>query len=236
MKYSTILFDADNTVLDFDRSEEQALQQAFESCNLKYDNEILTVYRKMNIAQWQRYERGEISRNEVLINRFLFTVQNLQIRCSNVQALADNYEKFLHFGYFKVPHAEEVLQELLHLGCRLYIVSNGVLSIQNSRMKGSGLEKYFQKRFVSEEIGCPKPQVEFFLRCFAQIPDFCKSQTLIVGDSLTSDIRGGVNAGLDTCWFNPNGAKNNTDLLPTYQIDDLRKLLEIVLQNETRVN
>lgn len=228
MKYTTILFDADNTVLDFDRSEEQALQKAFECCNLQYSPDILSVYRKMNIAEWQRYERGEISRDEVLINRFLFTLQSLQICCPNVQALADNYEKFLHFGYFKVPYAEEVLQNLLDRGCRLYIVSNGVLSIQNSRMKGSGLEKYFLKRFVSEKIGCPKPQVEFFNRCFAQISDFCRAQTLIVGDSLTSDIRGGVNAGLDTCWFNPNGTPNHTELVPTYQIDDLRKLLEIV--------
>lgn len=228
MKYTTILFDADNTVLDFDASEAQALKTAFEICGLPYDEDVLALYRKINVSEWHRYERGEISRDEVLINRFLLTLKELDVYGQNVRQLSEIYESNLHYGYFKVPYAEEVLQKLVDAGCRLYIVSNGVLSIQNSRMKGSGLDKYFLKRFVSEEIGCPKPQAEFFARCFRQIPNFCKEKTLIVGDSLTSDIRGGVNAGLDTCWFNPHNENNDTDLIPTYQISDLRMLLSVV--------
>lgn len=227
MKYNVLLFDADNTVLDFDKSEEQALQRAFELCGVKYDADVLTVYRRNNIAQWQRYERGEISRDEVLLNRFLLTLDELAIKNCNVNKLADEYEKYLHFGFYQIEHAREVLEELQKT-CDLYVVSNGVLSIQNSRMKGSGLEKYFLRRFISEEIGVPKPNVEFFNRSFAQIPNLKKSSTLIIGDSLTSDVQGGINAGIDTCWYNPNGAKNNTDLVPTYEISDLRQLLEIV--------
>lgn len=227
MKYNVLLFDADNTVLDFDKSEEQALQRAFELCGVKYDTDVLTVYRRNNIAQWQRYERGEISRDEVLLNRFLLTLDELAIKNCNVNRLADEYEKYLHFGFYQIEHAREVLEEL-QKSCDLYVVSNGVLSIQNSRMKGSGLEKYFLRRFISEEIGVPKPNVEFFNRSFAQIPNLKKSSTLIIGDSLTSDVQGGINAGIDTCWYNPNGAKNNTQLVPSYEISDLRQLLEIV--------
>ena len=227
MKYNVLLFDADNTILDFDKSEEQALQRAFELCGVKYDTDVLTVYRRNNIAQWQRYERGEISRDEVLLNRFLLTLDELAIKNCNVNKLADEYEKYLHFGFYQIEHAREVLEEL-QKSCDLYVVSNGVLSIQNSRMKGSELEKYFLRRFISEEIGVPKPNVEFFNRSFAQIPNLKKSSTLIIGDSLTSDVQGGINAGIDTCWYNPNGAKNNTQLVPSYEIADLRQLLEIV--------
>lgn len=227
MKYGILLFDADNTVLDFDRSEDQALSQAFAECGLFFDQTVLKTYRKNNIAQWQRYERGEISRDEVLLNRFVFTLDELCLNFSNIDMLAELYEKHLHKGFFVVPHAEEVLQQL-QKHCRLYIVSNGVLSIQNSRMAGSGLEKYFLKRFISEEIGVPKPSVEFFRRSFAQIDDFDKASALVIGDSLTSDIQGGINAGVDTCWFNPQGVANNSAAVPTYEISDLRQLLKIV--------
>lgn len=227
VKYDVLLFDADNTILDFDKSEEHALQHAFSVCNLHYDEKVLQVYRRINILQWQRYERSEISRDEVLVNRFVLTLSELKIENYNLALLSSEYEKQLHFGFYKVPHAEEVLAAL-QSAHRLYIVSNGVLSIQNSRMKGSGLDKYFIRRFISEEIGIPKPSVEFFNRSFAQIPNFEKSKALVIGDSLSSDIQGGVNAGVDTCWFNPNGAINNSGLQPTYEISDLRRLLELV--------
>lgn len=228
MKYDVLLFDADNTILDFDKSEETALANAFAQCGLPYDNHVLSVYRRNNILQWQRYERGEISRDQVLTNRFLLTLDELGISNCNVKLLEELYETGLHSGFYKVDHAEEVLQTLLQSGRRLYVVSNGVLSIQNSRMQGSGLDKYFLKRFISEEIGIPKPSVEFFRRSFAQIENFSKQTALIIGDSLTSDIQGGVNAQIDTCWFNPHGVANNSGLSPTYEIDDLRTLLEIV--------
>lgn len=227
MKYDVLLFDADNTVLDFDKSEEHALQCAFSLCNLRYDQGVLKVYRRNNIFQWQRYERGEISRDEVLVNRFVLTLQELNVTDCNIDVLSSEYEKQLHFGFYKVPHADEVLSALKDTR-RLYVVSNGVLSIQNSRMKGSGLDKYFLHRFISEEVGVPKPNAEFFNRCFAQIPNLEKHKTLIIGDSLSSDIQGGVNASIDTCWFNPNGAKNTSGLHPTYEISDLRALFEIV--------
>ena len=227
MKYDILLFDADNTVLDFDSSEEQALKRAFAKVGLHFDQNVLTVYRKNNIAQWQLFEKGELTKPQVLINRFILTFEDLQLPNDELDKVATLYEEYLKFGFFVVPHAEEVLTEL-QKNCQLYIVSNGVAEIQNSRMKGSGLEKYFRERFVSETVGYPKPQIEYFNYCFEHIADFDKSKTLIIGDSLTSDIQGGVNAGIDTCWFNPMHAKNTSQLTPTYEIDDLRQLLQLV--------
>lgn len=225
MKYDILLFDADNTVLDFDAAEERALRIAFETNGLHFDSHVLETYKRHNIREWQRLERGEITVEQVLVNRFVETFRELGIS-PNLEAVSELYEKELHFGFNVVPHAEEVLEKLQKT-CRLYIVSNGVLSIQNSRMAGSGLDKYFIKRFISEEIGIPKPSAEFFRRSFAQIEHFDCSRALIIGDSLSSDILGGINAGIATCWFNPNGMKNKSDVKPNYEISDLRQLLNI---------
>ncbi len=227
MTYNILLFDADNTILDFDKSEEQALKWAFRDIGWKYSQQMLQVYRRNNVAQWQLFERGCISKSEVLINRFVETLKELNMSLEHVQEISNLYEKYLMHGFFIVPYAEEVLGKLQHTH-RLYVVSNGVVSIQNSRMKGSGLDKYFIDRFVSEEIGYPKPQKQYFEYCFDHIGDVDKGEILIIGDSLTSDIQGGVNAGIDTCWFNPTHAVNSSILVPTYEIDDLRKLLDIV--------
>ncbi|MCH5157013.1 MAG: YjjG family noncanonical pyrimidine nucleotidase [Clostridiales bacterium] len=227
MKYEILLFDADNTILDFDKSEEQALKRAFAEVGLAYEQTFLNVYRKNNIYQWQLFEQGKQTKEEVLANRYIETFKELGLPLEKALQTGDLYEEYLMFGFYVIPHAEDVLVEL-QSKCKLYLVSNGVLRIQNSRMKGSGLEKYFIARFVSEEVGYPKPQVEYFNHCFKHIEGFNKCKTLIIGDSLTSDIQGGVNAGIDTCWFNPWRNANNTNLTPTYEITDLRELLDIV--------
>ena len=228
MKYDILLFDADNTVLDFDKSEEQALQRAFGEVGLNFDKNVLQVYRRNNVAQWQLFELGKLTKPQVLINRFVFTFADLRLPNDGIDRVATLYEEYLKLGFFVVPYAVEVLTEL-QKKCKLYVVSNGVAEIQNSRMKGSGLEKYFRARFVSETVGYPKPQIEYFNYCFEHIEDFDRSKTLIIGDSLTSDIQGGVNAEIDTCWFNPKHAPNTSRLTPTYEIEDLRKLLKIVM-------
>ena len=227
MKYDILLFDADNTVLDFDKSEERALRRAFTETGLHFDDNVLAVYRKNNVREWQLFEKGQLTKPQVLINRFVNTFADLQLPAEKAQQTGDLYEEYLKLGFFIVPHVEEVLT-LLQNKCKLYVVSNGVAEIQNSRMKGSGMEKYFIDRFVSETVGYPKPQIEYFNYCFAHIDGFVKAKALIIGDSLTSDIQGGVNAGIDTCWFNRTHAPNKSNLSPTYEIDDLRQLLDIV--------
>ena len=227
MKYEILLFDADNTVLDFDRSEEQALSRAFGETGLLFNQTVLEVYRKNNIYQWQLFEQGKLTKSQVLINRFVETFKELKLTLDSVETVSNLYEEYLKLGYFVVDHAVEVLEQLQNTH-KLYVVSNGVAEIQNSRMKGSGLEQYFIARFVSEEVGYPKPQIEYFDYCFKHIDGFNKEKTLIIGDSLTSDIQGGVNAGIDTCWFNPWRNVNKSKLTPTYEVTDLREILDIV--------
>lgn len=230
MKYDILLFDVDNTILDFDRAEEHALRLAFNECDLHFDDNVLTVYRRNNIKQWQLFERGIITqKSEVLSSRFVETFKDLGLTVSS-ERTAELYEKYLHNGFYVIHNAEYVLERLLEFGCQLYLVSNGVLSIQNSRMKGSGMDKYFLKRFVSEKVGYPKPRKEYFDYCFANIEHFNKSKTLIIGDSLTSDIQGGINAGIDTCWYNPKHIVNNSQIQSTYEIDNLEQILSIVQQ------
>lgn len=229
MKYEILLFDADNTILDFDKSEEQALRRAFVEMGLLFDEQMLKVYRKNNLYQWQLFEQGKLTKPQVLINRFVETFKELHISLDNVDSVSNLYEEYLKLGFFVVQHAEEVLQQL-QSKCKLYVVSNGVATIQSSRMKGSGMAKYFIDRFVSEAVGYPKPQIEYFDYCFEHIEGFDKARTLIIGDSLTSDIQGGVNAGIDTCWFNPAHMPNKSQLTPTYEITDLREILGIVFK------
>ena len=227
MKYEILLFDADNTILDFDKSEEQALKRAFCDMGLEFSQNVLAVYRKNNVYQWQLFEQGKLTKSQVLINRFIETFKELRLPLDKANTVGNLYEEYLKLGFFVVPHAEEVLAQL-QTTCKLYVVSNGVAEIQNSRMKGSGLEKYFIARFVSEEVGYPKPQIEYFDYCFKHIDGFDRAKTLIIGDSLTSDIQGGVNAQIDTCWFNPKHDINAKNLTPCYEITDLRQLIEIV--------
>lgn len=230
MKYDILLFDADNTILDFDKAEEQALRLAFKQCALHYDDHVLAIYRRNNVKQWQLFEQGVITdKSEVLISRFAETFKELELT-DNYEYVADLYEQYLHNGFYVIHNAEYVLQKLQRLNCRMYIVSNGVLSIQNSRMKGSGIDKYFIRRFVSEEVGYPKPHKEYFNYCFNNIDNFDISKTLIIGDSLTSDIQGGINAGIDTCWYNPKHIVNTLKIEPTYEIEDLEQLFDIVGQ------
>lgn len=227
MKYNTILFDADNTILDFDKAEFEALRRAFAQYGIQIDDNLVEIYRKNNVALWQQLEKGLVTKDYVLNNRFINTAKELGLDC-DILAVSRLYEEYLHEGFYVIDGAVEVITTLIDMGANLYIVTNGVLTIQNARMKGSGVGKYFKAHFVSEQIGYPKPQIEFFNHCFDSIQNFDKSKTIIVGDSLTSDIQGGINAGIDSCWYNPKHTQNNRGITPTYEIDNLAQLFDIV--------
>lgn len=227
MKYQFLLFDADNTILDFDKAEQQALKLAFDKYNLPFDENVLQIYIQNNLALWKMFEQGKISKEQVLIKRFSNTFAQLGWQNVPVEDVASLYEQYLKLGFFEVEHAREVL-EYFQDKCKLYLVSNGVAEIQRSRLAGSDMEKYFCRRFVSEDVGFPKPQIEYFNYCFQHIDNFDRSKALIVGDSLSSDIQGGINAQIDTCWFNFHKVQNTSNLQPDYTITDLRQLYDIV--------
>lgn len=230
MKYKFLLFDADNTILDFDKAEDNALAAALQKHGLPFDNHVLATYRKNNIYMWEQLELGLADKRTVCNKRFLLTFEELGWNVSDEEfhSITAEYEEGLHHGFDVIEHADEVLTALAANGHKLYLVSNGILSVQTARLAGSGMGKHFPVRFISEEVGVPKPAKEFFDFAFAHIDGFDPSSALVVGDSLTSDIKGGKNTGVATCWFNPKHLPNTKGIVPDYEIDDLRKLFEIV--------
>ena len=212
-----LLFDLDNTILDFNSGERAALSAALSCFGIEPDEEILSVYHRINVKYWEMLERGELTRSEVLEKRFdeLFEVRGIN-SCTGKEAQLV-YGKHLGEQHDFMPGAEKLLEEIYRKN-DLYIVSNGCTEIQASRIADSGLEKYFKDFFISEKIGYDKPDVRFFDYCFANIPDFSADRAVIIGDSLTSDIKGGKNAGIATCWFNPGKKPVPTDDKPDFVI------------------
>jgi 2-haloacid dehalogenase len=225
-EYKTLFFDVDDTLLDFGAAEKLALQLLFEEQNIPLTTEIEENYKRINQGLWKRFEEGELSRDEVVNTRFslLFNQYGKEV---DGTLLEKNYRSFLEQGHQLVNGAFELITELSSQ-YDLYIVTNGVSSTQDKRLRASGLSPLFKDIFVSEDTGFQKPMKEFFDYVFARIPQFEVDHALIIGDSLSADILGGAMAGMDTCWFNPNMKPNPTDISPTYQINKLEELKEIL--------
>ena len=224
MRKPILLFDLDNTILDFDSGERAALLDAFRLFRIDPTEKLLEDYHHINIKYWEKLEKGELSRIEVLEGRFDEVFRLYGIDCSGAK-IQSVYEKNLGDHYDFMPGAEELLEKL-HEKNDLYIVSNGCASVQSSRIAGAGLKKYFKDFFVSENIGFDKPDARFFEYCFFNIPDFDKEKTIIIGDSLTSDIRGGKNAAVKTCWLNLDNRSVPTPDGPDFVLSSLTELPE----------
>ncbi|WP_373218021.1 YjjG family noncanonical pyrimidine nucleotidase [Ruminococcus sp. 5_1_39BFAA] len=222
----TVLFDLDNTLLDFSKAERIALKAALERMGLQPGNEMLDRYSVLNGEQWKLLELGKLTREEVKERRFELLFQEYGLNCSAKEA-TEIYEKLLEIGHYFVEGTPELLEELFSK-YRMYIVTNGTASVQKCRMKSAEIEKYFSGVFISEEIGFDKPTREYFDRCFAKIQGFQKENAVIIGDSLTSDIRGGKNTGIRTIWFNPKHIQNNTDIQPDHEIECLNEIPELL--------
>ena len=221
-----ILFDLDDTIFDFHIAEKTALIKTLNFLGIEPKEQILARYSELNLMQWKLLEKGEITRAEVKLRRYQLLFDELGVDCSAAEAAA-YYEKQLSIGHWFIEGAEELLKKICN-EYSLYIVSNGTAVVQHGRIKSSGIEKYFKGIFISQEIGFNKPRLEFFEGCFDKIDNFKKNETIIVGDSLSSDIQGGKNAGIKTVWFNPKKQESNT-VKPDYQIErllDLMKLLD----------
>ncbi len=227
-----IFFDIDDTLLDFKRAESVALKKALGDFGISLDDETVRKYSRINSLQWEKLERGELTREEVLVSRFEIFFSELGIDASAYEAQA-KYEYLLGVGHYFIDGAPELL-ESLYGKYRLYIASNGTKSVQDRRIASAGIARYFDGIFVSQCIGADKPQREFFNRCFARIEDFKSDEAIIIGDRLSSDILGGINAGIKTCWFNPNDEPPREDIVPDYEIKKLSELPELleVISNE----
>lgn len=226
MKKKFLLFDVDHTLLDFAASERKALEKCFHAFGLPFTDELLTWYLAHNQKLWSNYERGIIPREAIFQTRFADTFTQFALDADGT-LMENAYRKALSHGCDIMENAL-ILIEKLSKTHQLYIVTNGLASTQEKRLKDSGLAPFFHKTFVSETLGFQKPMVEYFDYCFEHIPDFEKKEALIIGDSLSSDIQGGIRAGIDTCWFNPLEKINDTPFQPNYEVKNLLELLPLL--------
>ena len=220
MKYTTILFDSDDTLLDFKSSEKQAIYKAFEKAGLLFNEELRALYSEINHGLWKALERGETTTEELLCERFrqLFELCGYDY---NPAAMNDLYFNSLSETSFTMEGAVDIL-EYLYGRYELDIITNGVGYIQTSRLNNAGLRKYIKHLFISGEIGAAKPDRMFFDHVLTHIDEKDKSRILVVGDSLTSDIRGAINSGLD-CVYIGNGESQATYNIAS--ISELKNLL-----------
>lgn len=226
-KFEIILWDVDQTLLDFDLSQDYALKFSFKEFGLEADDEIVARYAAINDAYWKRLERGEVTKSELLTGRFEALFRELGIPHISSERFGTVYQKALGSVFYFRDDAYQLCRKLKGK-VRQYAVTNGVSSTQRNKLHLSGLDQILDDIFVSEEMGYPKPYIEYFDRCFQKIPDFHKDKAIIIGDSLSSDMKGGNLAGISCCWYNPEGKVNDTGLKIDYEIRNLWEVEEIL--------
>ena len=224
-KYTSLFLDLDNTLLDFEKAEKYAVQYVLKQNGLPHDDDTAALYSGINQRYWERFEKGEIPKSEIFTGRFITLMQRLGANADAV-SISKQYGEKLSDGFFVTDGAFAVLDALRDKGYFLYATTNGISSVQHKRITGSGLRPYFDAIFVSEDSGFQKPQKEYFTYAISKIDEQDKTKILIVGDSQSSDVLGGINAGIDVCWYNP---KHLEPLYPSrYEIDSLDQLLTLL--------
>ena len=226
MKYEILLIDLDETIFDFKMAEENALGKTIRAFGLEPTEEVIARYKVINAGLWAQLEQRTITHQEVLENRFgnLFAEFGIPVdkaACSNA------YGDGLSERHYYMEGAEEALEKL-HGKYRLFLASNGTASVQRRRMDSANLYRFFEDIFISQEIGAEKPALEFFEGAFAKIPNFDRSKTMIVGDRLSSDIRGGNIAGIATCWLNADGKPRDPQIHVDYELKSLAELPDLL--------
>ena len=216
-----LFLDLDDTILDFKKAEYIAIGKTIRDFGVEPTDEVRHRYHVINKWHWEQLELGNLTRAQVLENRFKVLFKELGVEV-DATLCARTYEKNLSIGHYFLPGAEEAVDSL-HKKYRLYLASNGTASVQKGRMTSANLYRFFEKVFVSQEIGHNKPSKAYFDACFAQIPGFDPEKAIMVGDSLSSDIKGGINAGIKTVWINPDH-KPCGDVKPDHEIEALSQL------------
>ena len=223
MPYEWLMFDADNTLFDYEAAERQALARSFEQAELPYGPDVLVRYQQINAQLWRDFEDGKTTVERVKVDRFAQLLSTLP--GAGLPAPADFSARYLlNLGdcTHLIPDAEFVLQQVGRRA-HLALITNGLATVQRSRLAKSGLADHFEAVIISEEIGVAKPDPRYFDVAFDQ-----KERALVIGDSLTSDMRGANLYGVDGCWFNPDGRLRDPDVEVRYEIRRLRDLLDLI--------
>lgn len=228
-RYTTLLFDADNTLLDFHRDEKEALVKALNYFGVPVTEENIKIYSEINQGMWHQLEKGEITKPELKRTRFRKFFEAIGFECNHDPlTVNEHYLSLLGEGGNTLPGAVETVKRLHAEGYELHIVTNGVALTQAKRLEKSGLLPYIGEVFVSETIGYQKPRKEYFDRVLDRISEKDKSRILVIGDSLTSDIKGAMNAGLPCCWLNHKGEALPEEYSADWIIRDVREVTEIL--------
>lgn len=225
MSYKFLLFDLDHTLLDFDAAEDVALTQLLKEEGVADIQSYKDYYVPMNKALWKDLEQKKISKQELVNTRFsrLFAHFGQE---KDGSFLAQRYQFYLAQQGQTLSDAHELLDSLIERDYDLYAATNGITAIQTGRLAQSGLASYFNQVFISEQLQTQKPDALFYEKIGQQIEGFSKEKTLMIGDSLTADIQGGNNAGIDTIWYNPHHLENHTQAHPTYEVHSYQDLLD----------
>ncbi len=225
--FTTILWDVDGTLLDFMYSQTHALTKCFKSIGIDITEEQLTRYNEINNDYWNRLELGEITKEELLPGRFTTLFAEYGITGVDIKAFLAEYQ--LGLGtFFSCQDDSLTICKALQTQVKQYVITNGVSTSQRMKLKLSGLADVMLDMFISEEVEAHKPSKEYFDYCLERIEEKDRSKILIVGDSLTSDIKGGILAGIPTCWYRPDGTENHTEYKPDYEISDLHYIYDIL--------
>ena len=216
-----VFLDLDDTILDFGMQERHAIVRTLSDFGIEPSEEVIARYVAHSEHCWRAMERGELPRSEVRVRRFRLLFEEIGA-AADPAAVSEAYTRNLGVGHYFLPGAQEAVEQLSKK-YRLFLATNGSYSVQHSRMTSAGLYPYFEQCFVSEQLGAHKPQKAFFDEAFARIPGFDPARAIMVGDSLTSDIQGGINAGIRTCWLNP-GKPRNPEIVPTHEIHSITQL------------
>lgn len=223
MKYTTLLFDLDDTLLDFCKAEDNAITLLFEKYGIPVTDENKKLYSDINRAKWTALEKGEITRKELFTTRFADFFAVLGLAADSKKA-NEEYISFLGQGHFLIDGALETCR-ILSLKYSMFIITNGAKKAQEGRLTDSPLMQYFDGVFISEEIGYDKPKKEYFDYVYTHIPEKDKSKTLIIGDSINSDIAGAAGYGIDSCWVNRGEEKASPATYTVKKVADLLLIL-----------
>lgn len=219
-----ILWDIDGTLLNFAEAEKYAIRKCFSQFQLgECSDAMLKRYSEINVKYWKRLERGEITKKEVLHDRFQEFFREEGMDFHDFDAFNDDYQIRLGDKVFLNDDSYELVRELKSR-VKQYAVTNGTQAAQERKLERSGLGELFDDVFISEQIGVEKPNPAFFDAVWERIGPYEKDEVMIVGDSRTSDMQGGVNAGIVCCWYNPNGAVNQSGLKLDFEIRNLQQI------------
>lgn len=226
MNKKIILLDLDNTLIDFNECARHSIMDAFAKFGFEYTEKVFETFITENIKIWKRLEKGEITKPQLRADRWNIILGKLGIDYDGT-VLEEMFENGVARYACPVEGAYDLLN-YLYGKYKLYIVSNGFRFVQESRLKIGDFEKYFDGLFVSEDIGIAKPATEFFEYCFQKLSNPPKSDTILIGDSLSADIIGGANYGIDTIWFNKNGDPMPESITPTHTVSTLKEIHTIL--------